>query len=125
VSRFGAACALLIAAGTFFSMRLHTVFDSRSDWARDAEGRYLGVVDALPARGFVFYVHDLDGNELSARRLQAQFAAAPRVVVDDPALASLAIADVNDPRQVDLAAARLGMRVLKRSADGRLAVLAR
>lgn len=122
---FGAVCALLVAAGTVFSIRLHTVFDARSPWASDAEGRYLAVLDALPPRGPVLLVHDLEGGELSARWLQAQYAAAPRVIVRDGTPTLFALADMNDPAHVDAAAARLGMRVLKRSPDGRVAVLAK
>jgi hypothetical protein len=125
VRAFGLVCAALIASGTLFSIRLHTVFDKHALWTRDAEGRYLEVLDALPPRGFVLYVHDLEGNNLSSQRLRAQYAAVPRVVVDDPSLAQVALADLWNPAHLEAAAARVGMRVVKRSRDGQVAVLAR
>ena len=122
---FAIASAALITAGSLFSLRLHTVFDKRADWTRDAEGRFLPVLDALPQHGPVVFLCDWTLGEKAARRLQAQFALAPRLVVDEPTPADAAIVDLQDPAHLAAIAARAGLRVSKTSADGRIAVLRR
>jgi len=123
VRAFAIASAALIAAGSLFSLRLHTVFDKRADWTRDAEGRFLPVLNALPPQGRVVFLCDWIGGERVARRLQAQYALAPRLVVDEPTPADAAIVDLQDPAHLAAIAAKAGLRVVKTSADGRIAVL--
>src|SRR5260370_899893 len=76
------------------SARMHTVFDKWATWARDGEEPYLAVIDALPERGDVLYLHDRSGGDYAASRGHAQYAIAPRLLVDDPARTRVALADL-------------------------------
>lgn len=118
---FALTCAALIALGSFASVRLHTVFDKSAVWERDVRGRYQGVLDALPPGGSVLYVYDLPPPE-APRHLQAQYAVAPRLLVEEGPAAAV-LAEASSPAGVEAIATRLRLRVARRSPDGRVAVL--
>jgi hypothetical protein len=92
------------------------------------DDRYREVLASVPPDATLGYVSDLprdtgDGDyRYYERYYQAQYACAPRHLIDSPD-GSWLLADVSEPSALETLAARHGLRVVRRSASGLTALL--
>jgi hypothetical protein len=93
------------------------------------DDRYLGVLASLPADAVIGYVSDLprdlgDGDyRFYERYYQAQYAAAPRLLIDSAAQ-QIVLADLSDPQAAPTIAKRYGLRVIGATPSGHVVLMA-
>ena len=92
------------------------------------DDRYREILSSVPRDATLGYVSDLprdtpDGDfRFYERYYQAQYACAPRLLIDSPER-PIVLVDVSDASAVDTLAGQRRMRVLKRSASGLTALV--